>query len=99
MLKNDIIEPAASPWASNVVLAKKADGSLRFCVDYRQLNELTYKNCCPLPRFSACLDVLGCATFFSTLDLTSGFWQTTMDPSMRTKWPLELGVANFASKS
>ena len=80
MLKNDIIEPAASPWASNVVLAKKSDGTLRFCVDYRQLNELTYKDSYPLPRISSCLDALGGSSFFSTLDLRSGFWQTAMDP-------------------
>ena len=80
MLQHDIIEPAASPWASNVVLAKKGDGSLRFCVDYRQLNELTYKDCYPLPRISACLDALGGSSYFSTLDLRSGFWQTALDP-------------------
>ena len=61
ILKNDIIEPAASPWASNVVLAKKSDGTLRFCVDYRQLNELTYKDSYPLPRINSCLDALGAA--------------------------------------
>jgi len=59
MLRHDVIEPAASPWASNVVLAKKSDGSLRFCLDYRQLNELTYKDSYPLPWISACLDALG----------------------------------------
>ena len=80
MLRNDVIEPAASPWASNVVLARKSDGSLRFCIDYRQLNELTYKDSYPLPRISACLDVLGGAAFYSTMDLRSGFWQTAMDP-------------------
>lgn len=69
MLRHDLIEPAASPWASNVVLAKKSDGSLRYCVDYRQLNELTYKDSYPLPRISACLDALGGADYFSTLDL------------------------------
>jgi len=59
MLRHDVIEPAASPWASNVVLAKKSDGLLRFCFDYRQLNELTYKDSYPLPWISACLDALG----------------------------------------
>ena len=81
MLRHDVIEPAASPWASNVVLANKSDSSLRFCLDYRQLNELTYKESYPLPRISACLDSLGGAAFYSTMDIRSGFWQTAMDPS------------------
>ena len=59
MLHNDIIEPAASPWARNVVLAKKADGCLRFCVNYRQLNELTYKGSHPLRGISSCIDAMG----------------------------------------
>ena len=80
LLENDLIEPAASPWASNVLLAKKADGSLRLCLDYRQLNNLTHKDSYPLPRISSCLDALGVASYFSTLDLRSGFWQTAMDP-------------------
>ena len=81
MIAQDIIEPAASPWASNVCLAKKADGGLRFCLDYRQLNELTCKVSYPLPRISSCLDALGGCRYFSTLDLRSGFWQTAMDPA------------------
>lgn len=48
MLETDIIEPCASPWSSNVTLAKKSDGSLRFCVDYRKLNDMTYKDSYPL---------------------------------------------------
>ena len=43
MMEADLIEPAQSDWASNVVMVRKADGSLRFCVDYRQLNERTVK--------------------------------------------------------
>ena len=63
-----------------MVLAKKSDGSLRFCVDYRQLNQLTVKDSWPLPRIDACFDALGRATFLSTADLRFGFWQTAMDP-------------------
>ena len=53
MLQARVVEPSSSPWSSNVVLAKKADGTLRFCVDYRRLNDLTYKDCFPLPRIDA----------------------------------------------
>ena len=58
MLEYVIIEPAASPWASNVVLVKKKDGSLRFSVDYRKLNSITYKDSYPLPLIDNCLNVL-----------------------------------------
>ena len=59
MLDNDICEPSFSPWASNVVLVKKSDGTLRFCIDYRQLNNLTVKDSYPLPRIDTCFDALG----------------------------------------
>ena len=50
MLLHGIIEPAASPWASKIVLAKKKDGSMRLCVDYRNLNQITYQDTYPLPH-------------------------------------------------
>jgi len=73
MLKHGIVEPAASPWASNVVLAKKKDGSLRLCVDYRQINQITYQDTYPLPHIETCLNTLQGAKWFSTLDLRSGY--------------------------
>jgi hypothetical protein len=73
MRKNGIIEPAASPWASNIVLAKKKDGSLRLCVDYRNLNHITYQDTYPLPHIDTCLNALQGASWFSTLDLRSGY--------------------------
>jgi len=73
LLQHDIIEPAVSPWANNVVLTKKADGSLY--LDFRLLNNLTHKDSYPLPRICSCLDALRGAKYFSTLDLRSGFWQ------------------------
>ena len=79
MLKADVIEPCASPWSSNVVLAKKSDVTLRFCIDYRKLNDMTYKDSYPLPRIDTCLDALGGSKYFSTLDLRSGFWQVAID--------------------
>src|SRR6218665_2818930 len=56
MLQAGVIEPTKSEWAANVVLAKKKDGTLRFCVDYRQLNDRTKKDSYPLPRVDECLD-------------------------------------------
>ena len=61
-----------------MVLVKK-DGKLRFCIDYRRLNEATVKDAYPLPRISACLDALGGSKYFSTFDLRSGYFQVYMD--------------------
>ena len=69
----------ASPWASNVVLVKKKDGSLRFCVDYRQLNSITIKDSYPLPLIDNCLNALAGSSWFSTLDLRSGCLLYTSD--------------------
>jgi transposase InsO family protein/predicted aspartyl protease len=80
MLAEGSVEPAVSEWAANVVLARKKDGTLRFCIDYRQLNEKTKKDSYPLPRIDECLDALSSGGWFSTLDLRSGYHQVAMDP-------------------
>ena len=54
-LKQRVIEPASSPWASNLVLVRKKDGSYQCCVDYRALNSVTRKDAYPLPRIDSCL--------------------------------------------
>ena len=85
MLKQGTIEPASSPWASKVVLVKKKDGSLRCCIDYRQLNTVTRKDVYPLPRIDDCLDAMGSATLFSTFDLRSSYHQVEVAPQDRDK--------------
>ena len=75
MLEYGIIEPAASPWASNVVLVKKKDGSLRFCVDYRRLNSITYKDSYPLPLIDNCLNALSGSSWYSMLESPVGILQ------------------------
>ena len=80
MQEQGVIEPCSSEWASNIVLVKKKDGSIRFCVDYRKVNNVTKKDAYPLPRIDACLDTLAGAVWYSTFDLRSGFHQVEMDP-------------------
>ena len=79
MLQAKVIEPARSEWASNVCLAKKKDGGLRFAIDFRRVNRLSTPDSYPLPRIDNCLDTLSGACWFSTIDLRSGFWQVAQD--------------------
>jgi len=79
MLEHDVIEPAASPWCSNVVMVRKQDGTMRLCVDYRKLNGLTTKDKFPLPKIDTCPVTLNGCEFFSTCDLRWGYWQTEID--------------------
>ena len=85
MLKTGACKPSTSPWASNVVLVKKSDGTLRFCVDYRQLNAMTVKDSYPLPCIDTFFDALGGAKYFSTLDLRQGYWQVKNYPETADK--------------
>ena len=85
MQEAGIIEPSSSPWSSPVVMVRKKDGSLRFCVDYRELNKVTRKDTYPLPRVDDLLDQIGQSKFFTTLDLASGYWQIRVEPSSREK--------------
>jgi len=72
-LKQGVIEPAFGPWASNLVLVRKKDGSYRCCVDYRALHSVTRKDEYPLARIDSCLDALASAKWFSTFDLRSAY--------------------------
>ena len=59
MLADDIIEHSTSPWSSPIILVKKKDGSTRFCIDYRRINDLSKKDAYPLPRIDETLETLG----------------------------------------
>ena len=79
MIQVGAIRCSNSPWASAVVLVRKKDGSLRFCIDLRRLNARMIKDAYSLPRIDETLDCLGGAIIFTSLDLKSGYWQVEMD--------------------
>lgn len=85
LLEAQIIKESSSPYASPIVLVKKKDGTLRMCVDYRQLNAKTRKDAFPLPRIEESLDALGGARWFSTLDLVSGYNQVPVSEADQPK--------------
>ena len=85
LLDLSIVRPSSSLWASPVVIVQKKTGDLRFCVDYRKLNEITRKDQYPLPHIQDSLDYLGEAKFFSSLDLKSGYYQIELNEEDKPK--------------
>ena len=98
MMDQDVIEPAMSEWASPVVFAPKKDGTTRFCVDYRRLNAVTKPDVYPLPRMDDCLDSLGDAMIFTTLDANSGYWQLPVAEGDRDKTTFTTFAGTFRYK-
>ncbi|MGL4504143.1 MAG: reverse transcriptase family protein, partial [Aeromonas sobria] len=85
MLELGVIEESHSDWASPIVLVPKTDGSVRFCVDYRKVNAVSKFDAYPMPRVDELLDRLGSARFYSTVDLTKGYWQIPLSPLSKEK--------------
>ncbi|KAL2251426.1 UNVERIFIED_CONTAM: Transposon Ty3-G Gag-Pol polyprotein, partial [Sesamum indicum] len=79
LLDKGFIRPSSSPWGAPVLFVKKKDGSMRLCVDYRQLNRITIKNKYPLPWIDDLLDQLKGVTAFSKIDLRSRYWQLRIE--------------------
>jgi hypothetical protein len=75
MMDKGYIQPSVSPWGEPILFVKKKDGTLRLCIDYRQLNKVTIKNKYPLPRIDDLFDQLGGASISSKIDLRSGYHQ------------------------
>ena len=85
MLKDGVIQPSSSPWSSPVVLVRKPDKEVRFCIDYRRLNSITVRDVYPLPRVDDILGRLTGARYFTSLDLQKGFWQLPVTKEHREK--------------
>ena len=75
MLDRGAIQPSKSPWCNAIVLVRKKDGTLRFCIDFQKLNARTKKDSFPLSRMQETMEFMVGARFFSSMDLKSGFWQ------------------------
>ncbi|GJV06266.1 putative reverse transcriptase domain-containing protein [Tanacetum coccineum] len=75
LLDKGFIRPSSSPWGAPILFVKKKDGSMRMCIDYQELNKVTVKNVYPLPRIDDLFDQLQGASWFSKIDLRSGYHQ------------------------
>ncbi len=97
MQETGVVEPSSSPWSSPIVLVRKKNGSLRFCVDYRELNSVTKADTFPLPRIDDLLDQLGESKYFSTVDLAAGYWQIRVHPESveKTAFATHQGLYQF----
>ena len=95
MLEIGAISESKSPWASAVVLVRKKDGSLRFCIDLRKLNARTVKDAYSLPRIKETLDCFNGAQWFTSLDLKSGYWQVELDEESKALTAFAFGPLGF----
>lgn len=85
LLERGQIEESTSPWSSPVVLVKKKDKTIRFCIDYRRLNAITVKDAFPLPRIDEIFDQLSQAIYFTKFDFKSGYFQVPLSEEDRPK--------------
>ena len=81
MLEKGFIRPSTSPWGAPVLFVRKKDGTLRLCIDYRELNKVTVKNKYPLPRIDDLFDQLQGSSVYSKIDLRTGYHQLRINPS------------------
>ena len=95
MVEVGAIRKSFSPWACAVVLVRKKDGGLRFCIDLRKLYNRTVKDGYSLPRIEDTLDCLHGAVWFSTLDLKSGYWQVELEEEAKPLTALTVGPIGF----
>lgn len=98
LLESDIIQESDSPYAAPVLFVKKSDGTYRLVCDFRKLNEKTIDDSFPIPNITEMIDSLSGAKFFSTLDLTSGFYQMKLHPDDTAKTGFSTSSNHFEWK-
>ena len=89
------IRRSLSAWATTVVLVRRKDGRLRFCIDLNRLNNRTVKDGCSLPRIEDTLDCLHGAVWFSTLDLKSGYCQVEIEEEAKSLNVFTMSLLGF----
>ena len=95
MLEAGVIHPSQSPWCNVVVLVRKKDGTLHFCVDFRCLNMQTKKDSYPLPHIQEVLESKAGSAHFLSMDFKSGFWQIKMAPESQQYMAFTVGNLRF----
>uniref|UniRef100_A0A7I4Z6R8 RNA-directed DNA polymerase n=1 Tax=Haemonchus contortus TaxID=6289 RepID=A0A7I4Z6R8_HAECO len=97
LLRAGRIVESDTPWVHNTVLVKKRDGSLRVCLDFRPLNNVTIPDHYPLPRIEDILAKIAGHKFYTTLDLASGYMQLLLSPDSQEKcgWATHRGIYQF----
>ena len=95
MLQLGVIEESNSDWCSPIVLVPKPDGTIRFCNDFRKLNMVSKFDAYPMPRVDELIDRLGNARFFTTLDLTKGYWQVPLTEGAKEKTAFSVPDGHF----
>jgi hypothetical protein len=95
LTKSGFIRPSKSPFGAPILFVKKKDGTMRMCVDYRALNNITVKNSYPLPRIDELFDRLQGAKYFTKIDLRSGYHQIRIDPDDISKTAFRTRYGHF----
>jgi transposase InsO family protein len=95
MLEIGAIRESNSSWSSNVVIVRKKDGTIRFCIDFRKLNQRTKKDAYAIPRIDETLHLLAGSKYFSKLDLKSGYWQVELEEADKEKTAFQVAGIGF----
>jgi transposase InsO family protein len=98
LLTKGFIEPSSSPYGAPVLFVQKKDGTLRMCIDYRQLNKITVRDRYPLPRIDDLLDRIARCKLFSSLDLQSGYHQIRIAEADVPKTAFTTPIGHFQFK-